>query len=95
MLKIVYDILKIDDFSSLVLNLKVKIIDDFLQLDLIMVPILNGGFKCRDFLVEFFGVGHEITDLIFEQLTHFIMQLLLVLDLPFEIFDLKKMLLFS
>lgn len=51
MLEVINSILEINNFASLITYCLFKLLDNFLEFDLVLVSVLDGAFELRNFLV--------------------------------------------
>lgn len=93
LLEILRFVLQVDDLGSLgfdpLFQLQDRLVEHFLLFSLLgYLPI-----ESLDIFLEVSHLGHQVADLVLQQLGHLLVQFLLVLDLPFQVLNLYFVLL--
>ena len=90
--QVIINVLQVYNLVTMNTILLLQFFDVLLQVSLLDRLLLNGRVTRFQLALQAFDLGNQVADLIFEDGAHLIMQLLLILNLPLEIFNLETVL---
>ena len=90
--QVIINVLQVYNLVAMNTILLLQFFDVLLQVSLLDRLLLNGRVTRFQLALQAFDLGNQVADLIFEDGAHLIMQLLLILNLPLEIFNLETVL---